>query len=104
MAFHWHGDRFSVPAGAIHLARSEGCENQAFVYANRVVGLQFHLESTEESIKPLVQNCGEEITCARYIQDPPTMEEYTGHLTETHALLDRLLARLTAGYPQGGRF
>ncbi len=26
--FHWHGDTFDMPAGAVHLARSTGCENQ----------------------------------------------------------------------------
>src|SRR5262249_47695751 len=42
--FHWHGDTFDLPEGAIHLARSQACRNQAFLYQDRVVGLQFHLE------------------------------------------------------------
>lgn len=96
MAFHWHGDHLSIPSGAVHAARSDACEEQAFIYAGRVVGLQFHLEFTEESIGALVQNCGDEITCGRYVQDPPSMEEHAVYLKETHALLDGLLARLTA--------
>lgn len=94
VAFHWHGDRFSIPPGAIHVARSAACETQAFVYEGHAVGLQFHLESTVESIAALVAHCGEEITCAPYIQDPPTMEEYAGHLPEAHGLLARLLDHL----------
>lgn len=97
MAFHWHGDRFSVPPGAIHVARSEACEEQGFVYEDRIVGLQFHLESTDESIASLIEHCGYEITCAPSIQDPPTIEHYAGHLTETRALMDTLLDGLTAG-------
>ena len=42
--FQWHGDRFEMPDGAVHLARSPSCDNQAFRYGDRVYGLQFHLE------------------------------------------------------------
>ena len=28
--FHWHGDIFGLPDGAVHLAHSEGCEHQVF--------------------------------------------------------------------------
>jgi GMP synthase (glutamine-hydrolysing) len=67
-AFHWHGDTFTLPPGAVHLARSKGCENQAFLYKDRVLGLQFHLESTEESVRELAQNCKDEILPDKYIQ------------------------------------
>jgi len=43
-AVHWHGDTFEIPVGAEHLASSDRCHNQAFRYATRVYGLQFHLE------------------------------------------------------------
>jgi GMP synthase-like glutamine amidotransferase len=42
--FHWHGDTFELPEQAIRLAYSEGCSNQAFLYNEKVLGLQFHLE------------------------------------------------------------
>jgi GMP synthase-like glutamine amidotransferase len=67
-AFHWHGDTFTLPQGAVHLARSEGCEHQAFLYKERVLGLQFHLESTPQSVKELAQNCKHEVVPDRYIQ------------------------------------
>ena len=38
------------------MASSAGCENQAFVFEDRVVGLQFHLESTPETVRELVAN------------------------------------------------
>jgi GMP synthase-like glutamine amidotransferase len=31
LAFHWHGDTFDIPAAALHVARSAGWANQAFV-------------------------------------------------------------------------
>ena len=49
--FQWHGDTFDIPKGAIHLARSPLCENQAFRYRENVYGVQFHMEVDE----PLIQ-------------------------------------------------
>ncbi len=42
--FQWHGDTFDLPDGAVHLAFSSLCVNQAFRYGRAVYGLQFHLE------------------------------------------------------------
>lgn len=42
--FHWHGDTFELPAGSERLASSAVYENQAFLYGDNVIGLQFHLE------------------------------------------------------------
>ncbi len=42
--FQWHGDTFEVPQGAVLLARSETCANQAFRYGRNVYALQFHIE------------------------------------------------------------
>jgi GMP synthase (glutamine-hydrolysing) len=48
--FQWHGYTFDIPAGAVHLARSASCENQAFRYGSNAYGLQFHLELDERLI------------------------------------------------------
>ncbi len=48
--FHFHGDTFDIPAGAVRLAGSNLYENQAFRYGENVYGLQFHLEVTAEMI------------------------------------------------------
>ncbi len=44
-AFHWHGDTYELPPGAVRLAGSEQYEQQAFVF-RRAYALQFHLEVT----------------------------------------------------------
>jgi GMP synthase-like glutamine amidotransferase len=66
--FHWHGETFDLPAGAVHLAKSEACLNQAFGFGNSVIGLQFHLETTPKAARDIVANCRDELIPAPYIQ------------------------------------
>lgn len=54
-ALHWHGDSFEIPKYCDHLAYSEACKNQAFSFDNRIVGLQFHLEITQEGLRRLCE-------------------------------------------------
>jgi GMP synthase (glutamine-hydrolysing) len=49
--FQWHGDTFEIAEGAVRLASSPGCPNQAFRFGDRVYGLQFHLEVDEPMIE-----------------------------------------------------
>ena len=60
-AFHWHGDTFAIPDGAIHLASSEACNNQAFQYGENILGLQFHLEYSQNSIEKMLKYCANEL-------------------------------------------
>ena len=71
--FHWHGDMFDVPQGAQALGGSEACPNQGYVFENRVVGFQFHLETTLESATALIENCGDELDDSQYVQDATSM-------------------------------
>lgn len=67
--FHWHGETFDLPPGARRLARSAACENQAFQWGERVIGLQFHLETTPESARALVAHCRHELGAGAFVQD-----------------------------------
>jgi len=66
--FHWHGDTFDLPEGAIRLASSEHYLNQAFQYKS-AVGLQFHLEVNEEMVNLWLDNTEEKLKKISYI-DP----------------------------------
>lgn len=48
--FHWHADTFAIPPGAIRLASSAACENQAFCAGSRILGLQFHCEILPDAL------------------------------------------------------
>lgn len=93
-AFHWHGDRFTIPPGATHVARSRACETQAFVHGDRVVGLQFHLESTRESIAAIIEHSGGELIPGAFIQDITAMQKGMVGLAAGHLLIDTLLDTL----------
>jgi GMP synthase (glutamine-hydrolysing) len=49
--YQMHQDTFTLPKSAVHLARTEICENQAFAYGDKVVGMQFHLEADRAMIE-----------------------------------------------------
>ncbi|TDK33319.1 type 1 glutamine amidotransferase [Luteimonas terrae] len=49
--FQWHGRHFEVPATAVHLARTDSCEQQAFRYGDNAYGFQFHLEMDQPLIE-----------------------------------------------------
>ncbi len=98
MAFHWHGDTFTIPPGAHHIASSDGCINQAFAVEDRMVGLQFHMESTPQSIEALMENCREELQEeGEFIQDEAAIRQGFPHCEEMHPWLYHLLDRLAGG-------
>jgi len=92
--FHWHGDTFGIPDGAVHLASSEATENQAFLYKDNVLALQFHLETTEESLMSLYENCSDEIGEGPFLQTLEEMEGTFPRLGKCNALMKTLLKQL----------
>lgn len=93
-AFHWHGETFEIPAGALHLARNEACKNQAFEFGGTVLGVQFHLEVTPRVVRALIQNCRTDIDSGRYQQPPDQMLACRKEFGIIGRLLYRMLDRL----------
>jgi GMP synthase-like glutamine amidotransferase len=60
-AFHWHGETFSLPQGAMHLLASTYCQNQAYAIGKHLA-LQTHIEVTAEMVKNWCEIGGGELT------------------------------------------
>jgi GMP synthase-like glutamine amidotransferase len=92
--FHWHGDTFDLPSGCVHIAESKACRSQAFLYEERVAGLQFHLEMTREGIEEIVFKCRQELVNGPFIQSAEEIAAGTERLKETHRIMEGILNRL----------
>mgnify|MGYP006280215659 CR=1 FL=1 len=64
-AFHWHGDVFDLPDGAVQLARTEQTEHQAFRYGDAAYGLLFHLEVTPRIVAWMTKAFQDELAESR---------------------------------------
>jgi GMP synthase-like glutamine amidotransferase len=105
VVFQWHGDTFSIPAGAVLLAESEACKNQAFMCRDRIFAFQFHLENTREIIRGLVDHCADELAEGQagggHIQTGTEMLSHPEHIAQDNQWMDEFLTRLEARYKKG---
>lgn len=93
--FHWHGDTFAIPPRAIHLASSRACTNQAFLYGSTVLGLQFHLEYSEQSIRAMLENCPNELIPSLYVQSANAIQGNLSLVTTVQGYLNTLMDRFS---------
>jgi GMP synthase-like glutamine amidotransferase len=89
--FHWHGETFDLPKDAAHLMRSPGCAHQAFALNDRIVGLQYHLETTMASARDLVDNCRHELVEGTYVQGEVDMLSRPERFARLNLQMYRLL-------------
>jgi GMP synthase-like glutamine amidotransferase len=97
IAFHWHGDTFAVPEGAIRLASSEACANQAFIWGDRALALQFHLEYSRSSIEAMFDGSGDDLDSGLYVQSREAILAQADRTEQLREMLYRLLDAMAAG-------
>ena len=89
--FHWHGETFDLPHGAVRLAFSALTMNQAFRLGHAAYGLQFHLEVDAAMIEAWMQayrqdlGTDPEATARQITSDTPTFAALL-HAAATHAM------------------
>ena len=94
-AFHWHGETFDLPKGAVLLAESDACRNQVFQIGVNIIGLQFHLETTPKTARQFVSSGRSDLTPGKFVQSEEDIlsapeEKYT----QLNALMGDVLAHL----------
>ncbi len=92
-AFHWHGETFSLPQGAVHLLSSPHCANQAFAIGKHLA-LQCHVEMTRQMIQEWCDLGASEITsnyASPAVQSAQEMQsQMNDKLTELHHVATQL--------------
>lgn len=92
--FHWHGETFEIPEGASHEFSSDACKNQCFVYGDRIIGLQFHVEVTGHLLERMIINCEDELVPEKYVQSGDRLLAGSVHIRRNNELLFSILDEL----------
>lgn len=99
VSFHWHGETFSIPPGATRIASSPHCANQAFALGKHL-GLQFHVEMTEEMIRNWCQSGTRQIERSACATVQPVREiesQLPARVATLHGVAARLYERWIGG-------
>jgi GMP synthase-like glutamine amidotransferase len=100
--FHWHGDTFDFPDGATHLLQTEICPNQAFLYNDKVLGLQFHLEVTPQTLTAMTDNCRHELIADDFIQTENEILNQADLCKYSNTYLSSILTKLAGENKKSG--
>lgn len=95
MALHWHSQAFALPEQAVALYGSACCRWQGFVWEERAVALQCHLESTPESVAALLRHAGADLRLSGAVQDAASISAGSDHCRSPGMPLYRLLDYLS---------
>jgi len=91
--FHWHGDTFDLPLGAIRLASSKATQNQAFQIGKSSIGIQFHPEITPALLKEMLSHGRQELVKSDYVQSE---QEIQGVRPEQYQVISSLMGDVLA--------
>lgn len=89
--FHWHGETFDIPENAKLIFSSEACPNQSFIYGDRTVAFQFHMEVTPEIIQGFIEYGKNELKKDKYVQSADEILSMISLTNENNLYLFRIL-------------
>jgi GMP synthase-like glutamine amidotransferase len=101
--FHWHGDTYDLPAVSTLLYSSDICTNQAFIFNNKVLGLQFHLEVTPQTVELMVENGALELVEGETIQSAKQLMEQSSFIEANNQKMYQLLDYFEKNTPKHNR-
>lgn len=99
-AFHWHGETFGLPPGAVRILESPLCANQAFVLNGRHIGMQCHVEMTPEMISRWCSDGAAEIATSNSpgVQSPDAIQsDLPARTAQLHLLANPIYSHWIQG-------
>src|SRR4051812_26526960 len=99
LAFHWHGETFSIPPGATRVLESAHCRNQAFALGVHFA-MQTHVEMTEDIVRAWLRGGAEELRAhasSPGVQQPQDIErDLAERLSALNGVANRIYDRWSA--------
>ncbi|UYN88571.1 MAG: type 1 glutamine amidotransferase [Cyclobacteriaceae bacterium] len=95
IVFHWHGDQFEIPTNCSNILVSEANTNQAFSYGDNVIGLQFHLEVSEQTTELMLENGKSNLINSRFVQSLSDIEKGIQHIGHCNKIMKAILEQLS---------
>lgn len=86
--YQWHSDTFTLPATAVHLARSDAAQNQCFRIGRATYGMQFHFEASRAVSRAWNAGFPEQVQQMRpdWLNDYPAAAAKYGAAADAHGL------------------
>jgi len=99
-SFHWHGETFTIPLGATRVLSNAHCANQGFALGKHL-GLQCHVEMTEEMVQAWCRDGRKEIeegAASAAVQQPQEIErDLAARIDRLHQIAGRVYDRWLDG-------
>ena len=100
MAFHWHGETFSLPDGATHLVSSAHCSNQMFALGPHL-GMQCHVEMTPEMITTWCEQWADEALAVADLPSVQNPQQMQAQIAERLPVMRQLSEQLYSVWIKG---